>query len=327
MIFNPTYHSKSAAAEEEFLDRGFVNYGHIDGADVQKLIALSDELNIPDYLGCDYNCGMNSDIYSLRKKMQESIIDILRPYYSKMLQDHEAYSATFVNKNPNDNCFVHAHQDFTYTDETEEPSIMCWIPLVDVDIDNGALGFIPKSHAFFDHIRAFPFPFAKTAIMDNEVKLMSYFEIVPMKAGEMLFFMNNTIHGSFANYTDKCRYSLSINFYNKKKPILAFVHNPKTAGNTMFKYEVENDFIVKYNNPMLLEMFAKGKLDIAIEPVEEITYSTAAKSWEDIKNHLDKHNIKPNKEYQQLIKKYRSHQLKQKIKDKIWNSMPFFKNN
>ena len=90
----------------------------------------------------------------------------------------------------------------------------------DVDINNGAIGFIPKSHLLYDYKRAFPFPAYYTPIVSNEVELMNYMEIIDMKAGEMVFFMNNTVHGSFANYTDKIRYAININFVKKYSLLL-----------------------------------------------------------------------------------------------------------
>ena len=83
---------------------------------------------------------------------------------------------------------------------------MCWIPLCDVDIENGAIGFIPKSHKLYNYKRAFPFPASYTPIVSNELELMNYLEILDMKAGEMVFFNNLTVHGSFANYGNTVRH-------------------------------------------------------------------------------------------------------------------------
>lgn len=310
-------------ADKEFYENGFVKYGSIDNKTVADLIALSDFLDIPDYNGCDYNCGMNSDIYDLRKRMQDGIIRIISTQITDLLRDFSTYSATFVNKNPNDNCFVHAHQDFTYSREPKIPSVMCWIPLVNVDIHNGAMGFIPKSHTFYNHIRAFPFPFAKTAVTENEIKLMSYFKIVDMKAGELLFFMNNTVHGSFGNYSNSCRYAVTINFHKNGEKILAYVHNPKTEGKTLLKFEVDQDFIVENNNVLLHEMYNKGEISLSIPVKEEIPYKTEEISWENIENKLKTNHIEPDAEYTKIVDKYIIHQrntkIKHTIKDSIYN--------
>jgi len=306
-----------------FFERGFVKYGSINKDSVRALIELSNYLNIPDYNGCDYNCGMNSDIYELRRRMHDGIIEIIGNQIKKLLVDFNTYSATFVNKYPNDNCFVHAHQDFTYSNEPEIPSVMCWIPLVDVDIDNGAMGFIPQSNHFYKHIRAFPFPFAKTSVSENEIRLMKYFEIVDMKAGELLFFMNNTIHGSFGNYSNSCRYALTINFYHKDEKILAYIHNPKTQGKTILKFEVQPHFIVENNNLLIQEMYSKGNIDVGLPVVEELPYITETVSWENIEEKLNASQIKPNPQYSKIVDDYLKFQNNknktESIKDKLYN--------
>lgn len=300
---------------EDYHNLGYVKIGKLDNSAIEELIFLSDTLNIPDYLNCDYNCGMNSDQYLLRKKMQDGIVKIVMPFFKDIFYDFLPYSATFVNKYPNDNCFVHAHQDFTYTNEPEIPSIMCWIPLVDVGIENGAMGFIPESHKFFDHIRAFPFPLAKSAITEHEVELMSYFKIIDMKAGEMVFFMNNTIHGSFGNYSDICRYALAINFYKKGEKIYAYVHNPSTKGKTVFKYEVTENFIVENNNVLIIQQYNEGKINLNVLPVAEMPYLIDEdKSWVNLERKLRSVNAEKDIRYEKIVDEYISFQKKEKMK-------------
>lgn len=314
---------KNFDRNREFYEKGFVKHGNINSSLVTELIAFSDMLDIPDYNGCDYNCGMNSDEYHLRKRMQDGILEKISAHITELLDGFVTYSATYVNKYPNDNCFVHAHQDFTFSREPNVPSVMCWIPLVDVDIQNGAMGFIPKSHTFYNHIRAFPFPFAKTSVSENEVRLMSYFEIIDMKAGELLFFMNNTIHGSFANYSNSCRYAITINFQKVGEQILAYIHNPKTNGQTILKYEVHQDFIVENNNLLIQEMYNKGEIKVNMPVVDEITYITEEVSWENIESKLKKNKIEPNPVYTEIVNKYLIFQQNIKdrntIKDKVYS--------
>jgi hypothetical protein len=309
---------KDDNSNKTFFERGFLKYGHLNQDLVSRLIALSDKLDIPDYNGCDYNCGMNSDIYDKRKQMHDGIIALIADQITNLLVNFKTYSATFVNKNPNDNCFVHAHQDFTFSNEPDIPSLMCWIPLVDVDINNGAMGLIPKSHTFYNHIRAFPFPFAKTSITENEIKLMPYFEIVDMKAGELLFFMNSAIHGSFGNYSNTCRYAITINFYKKNEKILAYIHNPKTNGKTMLKFEVAEHFIVDNNNLLIQEMYNNGTINVNLPLMEEIPFVTEEVSWENIEHKLKSNLLEPNPLYLKLVEEYLSFQNKKKNKPSFY---------
>lgn len=312
---------KNPILNETFYKEGYVKHGKIDDTSIQNLIALNDRLSIPDFYGCGYNCGMNSDKYNLRKQMQEEINNILLPFTTIILDGFSHYSATFVNKMPVDDCFVTAHQDFSYTDEKEIPSFMCFIPLVDVDINNAALGFIPKSQLFYDNIRAFPFPLGKSAITENDLNLMAYLDIIPMKKGEMIFFNQKTIHGSFSNYSNTNRIALSFSLFKKNKKIFTYIHNPKTNGKTILKYEVDNTFIVNYNNPELMKMYIDGNINIPYEAINEIPVTEVDTSWKSIKQKLNEHKISIKKENLKPIIKHLYLKNKLALKEFIYNKV------
>ncbi|MBK7639518.1 MAG: phytanoyl-CoA dioxygenase family protein [Bacteroidetes bacterium] len=291
--------------DKTFKEKGYLKIGKLDADAIASLIALNRELNIPDFYGCGYNCGMNSDLHDLRKKMQDEINKIVLPFTQTILNDFSHYTATFVEKMPVEDCFVKAHQDFSYTDdESIYPSFMCFIPLIDVDIKNAALGFIPYSHKFYDTIRAFPFPLFKTAVSENDVRLMAYMDIIPAKAGEMIFFNQNTIHGSFTNYSSENRLALSLSLVKNGENIYAYIHNPKTKCKTVFKYKVDNYFIVNYHNPTIMDMYYNGAINVPFEVVEEIELPTIDTSWENISEKLNQYKLQPNKEYLPLIAEY-----------------------
>lgn len=309
---------KDLNIDAEFNSRGFVKCGKIDKDTLQKLIDLNQKLNIPDYFGLGYNVGMNSNIYELRKNMQEGIINIVAPYVVTLLDDYIPYSATFHNKDTTKNLFVPAHQDFSYTREPDFPSVMCWIPLVDVTIENAAIGFIPKSHLFYDYIRAFPFPLAKTPVTENEIRLMKYFEIVPMNAGDIIFFNHKTIHGSFANNSRAERPAAGLSFVKNGEKILQYIFNPKTDGKTILVYEVERDFIARNNNLVLNKMYSNGDMQLSEKLVGEIGYVSADTSWESIERKLNEFGIYPKKENSVFVNQFNRKKRKEKLKAKAY---------
>lgn len=303
---------------ERFYQDGFLKHGAISTDTVQQLIAISDALNIPDFVGCDFNCGMNSDIFEARKTMQENLKSYLIPFFEPILNQFKVFSTSFVNKNPTDKFLILAHQDFTFTNEPEIPSIMCWIPLIDVDIKNGAIGFIPKSHKLYDYKRPFPFPASYTPIVKNEVDLMEYINIIDMKAGEMVFFFNNTVHGSFANLSNTVRYAINISFYPVHENIYVSIRNPATLGKTFLTYQVDEDFLVKYNNPTIEMMYNSGQLDISYDIVDEEPFGEFDTSWHTVKNKLIANNIGVQKNNLKYINKFRRQQKYHRIKEKIY---------
>ena len=93
---------KDDSADKEFQENGFVKYGSITRQAVNELKSLSNNLDIVDYVGCDFNCGMNSNIFESRKKMQENLFKILTPFFKTILVEQKVFSTSFVNKNPTD---------------------------------------------------------------------------------------------------------------------------------------------------------------------------------------------------------------------------------
>ncbi|MEZ5025029.1 MAG: phytanoyl-CoA dioxygenase family protein [Chitinophagales bacterium] len=296
---------KDSDANQAFNTLGFSKVGRISSELVEELIRLNTKLSIPDYFNCGFNVGMNTDIKTLRKAMQDELNAHLSFVADEYLNAYEIYTASFLNKMAREDCFVIAHQDFTYTDESQYPSFMCWIPLVDTTIQNAALGFIPRSQEFFDYIRAFPFPQIPSPVTENSVELMKYFTLLEMKAGEIVFFMHNTIHGSFCNYSAAQRPAVGLSFVKKNVSPNLFIHNPKTKGHTLLKYEVDKYSLVDYNNPHLRQMYANGKIELPYTLLDEIEYPFPETSWQYVHGILEQYQLQPNSEFSALIDKYK----------------------
>lgn len=309
--------------ENEFSKKGFIKVGTLSPEALKELIYWNKKLNIPDVFGFGYNVGMNTDNYSLRKNMRKTIIDIVYPELTNLLNNRVPYTASFMNKNTNPFAFVAAHQDWTFTDEELIDSVMCWIPLTDVSIHNSALGFIPFSHTFYNYTRAFPFNILQTPVFVNQLNLMPYLEIIDMKAGEVLFFNQKTIHGSFANYSSSERMALSLSWTHKDHDILTYICNPENGGKTLLKYIVPEDFMVTTNYPMIADMYKQGKIYLDSKPIDEIEVKLPTADWENIKEKVESYQFLPNPKYTQLtndlIKLQKGKSTKKSFLDKLKN--------
>ncbi len=306
--------------DSELNKNGFVYSGRLDSTLVDRLLNIDHELNIPDSVGCDFNVGMNTEEHSLRSRMQHTLFEILKPYFEKVLPEYEFFSATLINKAPTRKFLITAHQDFTYTDEPQEPSFMCWIPLVDADTDNGVIGFIPKSHLFFDYKRAFPFPFDISPVVNNEYELMKYLKFSPMKAGEIVYFFNKTIHGSFANYTHETRYALNISFIKKNSKGFVYIRNPKNKYE-FFKYSADKNFLIKYNNSKIQEMYNDGNIEISgYELLSVEPFGDHDISWKSVKERLDMFDTKAQDLNVGLLSRFEKEAKKRKLVDYFYNA-------
>ena len=104
------------------------------------------------------------------------------------------------------------HQDSQYYGKPSQHAhiITVWIPLVDVDEQNGCLYLIPGSNAWelIDSAR------------DKNQNMRSFEDLeargtpvpVPMKRGDILLFSNMTFHGSKINNTPEVRWSVDIRY-------------------------------------------------------------------------------------------------------------------
>ncbi len=98
------------------------------------------------------------------------------------------------------------HQDETFWAIGEEPLVSAWIPFDNVDIDSGAMAYVPGSHLAgplqvvdITH-RSEPY-----AILDDPALGRAKPEWVPVKAGSVIWHHGLTVHQASANTTDRTR--------------------------------------------------------------------------------------------------------------------------
>lgn len=104
------------------------------------------------------------------------------------------------------------HQDSQYYGKPSRFAhiITVWIPLVDVDEENGCLHLIPGSNAWE----------LIGSARDENQNMRSFEDVeargapvpVPMRVGDILLFSNMTFHGSKVNRSDEVRWSIDIRY-------------------------------------------------------------------------------------------------------------------
>ncbi len=97
--------------------------------------------------------------------------------------------------------------------------VTAWIPLVDVDEDNGCLWLIPGSQRWGLLGGARGEDFNMRTSEDVEARGTPI--PVPMRRGDALFFTNLTFHASHVNRSDAVRWSLDLRFFATPHPARA----------------------------------------------------------------------------------------------------------
>lgn len=278
---------KDPALQAQFDEAGWALLPVVLGQ--QSLAEIQEEfvrLDIRDVFDQGYNVGANSDRREAREREQRFLNAFVFPLLVPYLVDRLPYTATYMIKEPRGS-IVWAHQDWSYCDETRDDSVMCWIPLQDVDATNGALGFVHGSHRYFDYPRAFPVPTAQTPVVQHRLRLIPYTRTVPMQAGAAVLFNNKTIHASMSNHTDVPRGAVSLSLRPAAQPLWTYYIKPDGRADTLLKFETSPDFFVTYNNPTLSGLYAQGRSPEGCRLLEELPYRLPQVGWQGMKALLE----------------------------------------
>jgi len=258
---------------QEFFDKnGYILLPALNQDDISQLIDLYDELGIKDEKGYGFHVGMDNKDKSLVTKMVNTIKEITLPKVQEYLFDTQLFTASFVVKEPNPMGVVPPHQDWSFVEnEVDHCSVTCWIPLQDVNMDNGCMGVIKGSNHFFESHRPSPSPQVETPLKKHMYTIFPFLELIEMKAGEALLFNNKTIHASPPNITNQTRLAVGLGFTQKEAEIRHYYLKPGTQ-DTLLKYKITPDFFLKYDNAQLSELYDKGEFILGEGEPEEMPY-------------------------------------------------------
>ena len=263
--------------QASFEKNGFVRLPVLGKEEIGQLLQLHKELGLTDEKGYGFHVGMDNGDKRLVKNMVDRIKEVAMPKIQDKLTGAQVFTASFVIKEPNPQGVVPPHQDWSFVeDEKKHCSVTCWIPLQDVNIDNGCIGVIRGSNRFFNSVRSSPSPQVGTPLKSHMYTIFPYLELQEMKAGEALIFDNRTFHASPPNTTNESRIAVGLGFTQANAEIRHYYLKPGTE-NTLLKYKIDPEFFLKYDNSGLSKMYDEGKYIEGYDLVEEIPYD-----WEDL---------------------------------------------
>lgn len=266
---------KDIEEQRQFEKNGYMLFDLLDSSDVDALTKYYFEhVNLNN--DALFKVGLYMDNKSMIHQMKEHIKSICLPKLFPKMGNAKFVIASYVVKFPSDEGVgaVPVHQDWSFVDNEEEYySTTCWIPLVDVKVDNGALGLIKESNHYFKTFRPSPSRFLKNTLTNHGTEVFPYLNLVEMKAGQALFFNNATFHGSPPNCSDSIRLAVGLSFTHEEARTVHYFLNPKTEGKTALKYAVDEEFFCKYNDPLLNTMYQNNELITDYPVIEEVEYA------------------------------------------------------
>jgi hypothetical protein len=193
--------------------------------------------------------GMFYSIYSqnlgYRASVHYAIKDIIKPFADLWFNGYKMMLNAFVVKLSGPKSGFYVHQDTTGLDEWNYSPLSLWIPLLDVDENNGCLGIIPHSHWFFSPYRSISFP----APFDHIQPLVrQYLRPLRMQAGEVLLFDNRLVHHSYQNQSGAPRVAVVCGLFPEEAKLIT-CHKPQyQCGGMVELIEHEDDYLLKGKN-------------------------------------------------------------------------------
>ena len=241
--WKPIRHSvlKSDIIADELHETGYTVLPFLSTEQLEALNTLySQTHNITDKEG-----GMFYSVYSqdlvYRKKIHQEIQHILQLSFERFFQDYRVVMNSFVIKAKGPKSEFYVHQDSTGLDENKYSTLSLWIPLHDINANNGAMCVMNKSHKLFSPYRGISVraPYDR---IHNAIK--KYLHPVFMKAGEAMFFDHRIVHNSLANLSDANRVVVTCGIFPKEAQMIScFQASPDTEIEIIAQ---NDDFLMEY---------------------------------------------------------------------------------
>jgi len=154
----------------------------------------------------------------IRRKLSDAAMEIIGPKASEYFENIELLGGAFISKSPGDKGILPLHQDWNLVDEKLARSYNLWIPLVDMNEQNGTMRVLSESH---DKIATFRGPNIRPIITDVW-EIDHLMEPMVMSAGEGLMYDHALWHWSPANKTDQLRLAFVVGVVPKEADLVYY---------------------------------------------------------------------------------------------------------
>jgi ectoine hydroxylase-related dioxygenase (phytanoyl-CoA dioxygenase family) len=265
---------KNKEHQLQFEKDGYLILPIINEQEVLDLSTYYNSLHLKDEKGFGFHVSMDQLDKDLCAQVRTKIWNTILPRMDNYLENYKPFVASYVVKESNPKGVVPAHQDWSFVDKEDEGycSITCWTALVDTNLDNGCMGVIKGSNTFMQNHRPSPSPQAPVPLSEHMFSIFPYLKTLEMKAGETLFFDNRTFHASPPNTTNQIRLAAGVGITQKDANLIHYYLKPDGNKNTILKYNVDEDFFLKYDNSRLSQMYENGEVITDYEVAEETSY-------------------------------------------------------
>jgi hypothetical protein len=194
------YPFKNQALNEKIKTSGYVVLPFFSEGEVEQLLSFYNQHHSSSIPG--FYASSHSKDTEFRKLMSNEIKRVILDASKVEFSHVEFLGGSFIVKTKEQEHRLNPHQDWSIVDENNSDSFNIWIPLVDVNQDNGAIRVAPKSHLWFSNYRG---PNIPDPLSNQMEQLWESMIDLPMKKGEALIYNHKLYHGSTPNKLDTHR--------------------------------------------------------------------------------------------------------------------------
>ena len=184
--------------------------------------------------------------FQFKKEVSDIITSVYDPHCKSYFKDYRKLGSAYLYKPPGPQSEMLMHQDWTVVDESKFSSVNIWVPLEDINAENGALWVLPGSHSrFISTLRAPTLPFYFTG---HESKIKERLKPIHVPAGTAVVLNQSTIHYSPANKTDHVRIAMSSGLVSDGAQMLFHYKNLESDSNELELFEQTDDFFICFED-------------------------------------------------------------------------------
>jgi len=210
----------------------------IESPTIENLSLLYSK-NAPNLTG--FHTSFNLDSVEDKRTVNNRLKLILQPHINRLFPNYRIEVANFVVKEPSQESYLPFHRDWSVVDETRFCSYNVWFPLVDLNDENGVIGFCKGTHK---HAPLYRSPTNPAGLIQTSPELEKEVEFQYVKAGQLLVFNHATIHCSKANNSSAAR--IAVTAVIVPKAAQGYHYYFETNGSEMATYEVDEEFYLQY---------------------------------------------------------------------------------
>jgi hypothetical protein len=231
---------KDNTLDSELYGKGYFVNDLLTTEQVQQCLALYREVN--SEMNDKFYNTLASPNLNYRKLVQNRLEEVLGDWVRARFNNYKVLAYNFAAKGTGEGSSCNIHNDDWHADEDVYTCINVWIPLVDVNAENGSLYVLPNSHHLPYPIRGIGLPFAYEHYMHLiEPRL----KVMEMKAGQGLFFHSRIIHGSYDNKTSADRPAIILAMLPEPARPEVFLKHPQLKEDEVELFNAPTDFYLQ----------------------------------------------------------------------------------